>query len=213
VETPDRIAVALLTCDRYEYTERTLLTFLEHNYFLDRFVLLHGDDASSDARVFNLVEKAGFKTVVRMARRQGWLKARTALINAAAKRARWILFLENDCETLRPFPWFLFDQIAENETVDCLRLYGDNKSEPPSDENRCLTHNKITGRLVKWKKVKHAKEPAEMAHVHWSAQPSVTRSRPLMKLHYDGTDLQGYTVRVLENVTSHIGVVRTRELV
>ena len=61
--------------------------------------------------------------------------------------------------------------------------------------------------------MKHVTEPAEMAHVHWSAQPSVTRSVPLRKLHYDGTDLQGYTVRVLENVTSHIGVVRTRELV
>jgi hypothetical protein len=212
-ERVERIALALLTCDRYDYTERTVSTFLEQNYFLDRFVLLHGDDASSDARVFNLVEKAGFKTVVRNARRQGWLKARTALINEAAKRADWIFFLENDCESLRPFPWFLFDRIAQNGRVDCLRLYGENKSVPPLEESQCLTHNKITGRQVRWKSVKHAPEPAEMAHVHWSAQPSVTRSVPLRKLHYDGTDLQGYTVRVLENVTSHIGVVRTRELV
>ena len=208
----ERIALALLTCDRYDYTERTVSTFLEHNQFLERFVLLHGDDASTDERVMPFMQASGFRTIVQSTKRQGWMKARTALINQAAKRADWILFLENDCESLRPFPWFLFDVVAENGRVDCLRLYGANKSDPPSDENRCLTHNKITGRQVRWKPVKHAPEPAEMAHVHWSAQPSVTRSVPLRRLHYDGTDLHGFTVRVLENVTSHIGVVRTREL-
>jgi hypothetical protein len=206
------IALALLTCDRYDYTVRTVDSFLQHNPFLDRFILLHGDDCSTDERLVPYVQAAGFATVMQTTRRRGWLTARTLLITAAAKRADWILFLENDCESLRPFPWMLFDCVAENGKVDCLRLYGDNKSEPPTDENRCLAHNKITGKPVKWKKVKHAPEPAEMAHVHWSAQPSVTRAYQLRRLHYDGTDLRGATVRVLENVTSHIGVVRTREL-
>jgi hypothetical protein len=212
VDTSTRIAVALLTCDRYDYTERTVSTFLEHNPFLDRFILLHGDDASTDERVVPYVQAAGFHTVMQTKKRKGWLAARTALIDAAAKRSGWILFLENDCETLRPFPWFLFDLVSENRKVDCLRLYGENKSDPPTDENRCLSYNKITRKPVKWKKVKHAPEPAEMAHVHWRAQPSVTRAYQLRRLHYDGTDLCGGTVRVLENVTSHIGVVRTREL-
>jgi hypothetical protein len=224
VDTPTRIAVALLTCDRYDYTERTVASFLAHNPFLDRFILLHGDDASTDERVVPYVQAAGFKTVwqpnkprpVHLSARQIMeriLKARAGLFDAAGKRADWILFLENDIETLRTFPWFLFDCIAENGRVECLRLYGENKSEPPTDENRCLAYNKITRRPVKWKKVKHAPEAAEMAHVHWSAQPSVTRSFQLRRLHHTGTDLQGFTVRVLENVTSHIGVLRTRELV
>jgi hypothetical protein len=214
VDTPP-IALALLTCDRYDYTVRTVDSFLEHNpsELLGRFILLHGDDASTDERLVPYVQAAGFTTVMQAKKRRGWLGARTALIFEAAKRADWIFFLENDIETLRPFPWHLFNVISENGKVDCLRLYGDNKSDPPSPENQCLAHNKITGKRVRWKPLKHSPEPAEMAHVHWSAQPSVTRSYPLRRLHYDGTDLHGYTVRVLENVTSHIGDERTRDLV
>jgi hypothetical protein len=225
VETPDRIAVALLTCDRYDYTERTVSSFLEHNppELTSRFILLHGDDASTDERVVPYVQAAGFETVwqskgprpVDLTNRQmigRILNARAALFEAASHRAGWILFLENDIETLRRFPWFLFDHIAKVKKVDCLRLYGEYKSAEPNEEYRCLTYNKSTGRPVKWKRVKHAPEPAEAGHVHWSAQPSVTRSKALLRLHYDGTDLKGGTVRVRENVTSHIGIVRTREL-
>ena len=224
METPDRIAVALLTCDRYDYTERTVSSFLHHNPFLDRFILLHGDDASTDERVVPFVQASGFETVwqpkgprpLDLTNKQmigRILNARAGLFEAASQRADWILFLENDIETLRRFPWFLFDRIAKVKKVDCLRLYGEYKSAVPSEEYRCLTYNKSTGLPVKWKRVKHAPEPAEAGHVHWSAQPSVTRSKALLRLHHDGTDLKGGTVRVLENVTSHIGVERTRDLV
>ena len=211
IERVERIALALLTCDRYDYTERTVTTFLEHNPFLDRFILLHGDDASTDGRIRPLVAGAGFKTVVQLEERKGWLRARTALIDAASRRASWIFFLENDCETLRPFPWYLFDYVSRQENVDCLRLYGEYKSANRTGE-RCLPISKITRKPVRWKALKHAPEAAESAFVHWSAQPSVTRSGALRRLHYDGTDLKGRTVRVLENVTSHIGDVRTRDL-
>lgn len=206
------VAVALLTCvrdsdQRFRYLERTISSFLEHNPFHDRFVLIHGDDFSSDARVLPLVQAAGFRTVLQTSRPKGWLASRTALINKAARVANWVLFLEDDIEWLAPFPWRLFDHVARSRKVDCLRLYGEFKDAAGTD--RCLAHNKSTGRDVHWRPVKHAPEPAESAHVHWSAQPSVTRAEALRQLHYDGTDLRGYTVRVVENVTSHIGVERT----
>jgi GT2 family glycosyltransferase len=58
-----KIAVALLTCDRVEYTAKTLETFAQHND-LDRFVLLHADDGSEDTRNEDLAQSYGFTTVV-----------------------------------------------------------------------------------------------------------------------------------------------------
>lgn len=210
----ESIAVALLTCvdtgqpSRFAYTERTIATFLHHNPSPNRFILVHGDDASSDVRVPVLAHACGFKTIYQSGRRAGWREARASLIRKAAPLAPWTLLLENDIETLRPFPWALFDFVAPFQKVDCLRLYGRFKSA--KDTYPCLTVHKKTGQAVRWKPVKGAPEPAESAMIHWSAQPCVTRSDVVLRHHKDGTEPSGRTVRVTENVTSHIGVKRTR---
>ena len=78
-----KIAIALLTCDRFEYTKRTCETFLEHNDASD-FRLYYGDDASADQRVPELVESLGFRPVVRHATRQGCSYASDELLCGAA---------------------------------------------------------------------------------------------------------------------------------
>ena len=210
----EQIAVALLTCvdtgqpARFAYTERTIATFLHHNPVRDRFILLHGDDASSDVRVPVLANACGFETVHQTQRRAGWREARLGLIRHAARVAPWVLLLENDIETLRPFPWALFDFVATSPKVDCLRLYGRFKSS--GSTYPCLTVHKKTRLAVRWKPVKGAPEPAESSVIHWSAQPCATRSPVILQHHVKGTEPSGRTVRVTENVTSHIGVKRTR---
>lgn len=202
------IALCLLTCDRYAYTRRTLETWAAMND-ASRFTLLHGDDASSDGRVPDLARAYGFKTVVAQTRRRGWLVTRTALFEQAAKRkAAWVLFLENDIEWARPFPWALFDYLRKRSSVSCLRLYGAFKDRARRDP--CLPfHKQSREQPVKWKPIKFAPERAEVGRIHWSAQPSVTRTQDLLDLHHYGMESPDLTARVVENVTYHIGAERT----
>lgn len=202
------IAVALLTCDRYAYTETTLRTFAAHND-LSRFHLLHADDASTDPRVPELAWAHGFRTVAQSRVRKGWLAMRLALFEASAKRADWVLFLENDIEWLRAFPWPLFDYVSRQPNIYCLRLYGEFKDR--HGEDRCLAFHKHGPRThpVKWRPLKYAPEPAEAGCIHWGAQPSVTRAAPLLDLHRYGMECGDLTARVLDNVTAHIGIERT----
>jgi GT2 family glycosyltransferase len=201
------IAVALLTCDRVEYTQRTLETFAAHND-LDRFVLLHADDGSEDTSNNDLAQSYGFTTVVDHPTRRGWLVTRTRLLRRAAKRAAWILNLENDIETVRPFPWTLFEYASKDYSISCLRLYGQWKDRDRKDA--CLTRHKATGERVDWRPYRGAPESSQIARIHWSAQPSVTRADDLLSHHrISGPPLGGYTVRPKKNVTFHIGLERT----
>jgi hypothetical protein len=201
------IAVCLLTCDRADYTERTLRTFAAQND-TSRFRLLHADDASTDDRVPALAHAYGFQTVARSETRRGWLAMRIALFESAARQAEWILFLENDQEWLRAFPWAVFDYVRKQSNIYCLRLYGEYKDR---GEQPCMTVHKQGSRLqpVKWRRLKYAPERTQVGLIHWGAQPSVTRALPLLELHRYGMESGDLTARVLQNVTVHIGAQRT----
>jgi hypothetical protein len=206
-----RIAVLLMTCDRPAYTRRTLETFLAHNPDRSRFVLLHGDDASIAPDNLELAAAAGFRTVIRnTGRRRGILALRTALIDAAAPLTKWALVLENDLESRRPFPWALFDHVRYQSKFYALRLFGAFKDADQAEP--CKTVHQWTGRDVRWASLEGAPEPAEVADVHWSAQPTVTRTKALVALHHHHSRTLGLTARVVDNVMVHIGATRTREL-
>ncbi len=203
------IACCLQTCDRYELTARTLETFAAHND-LSQFRLLHADDASTDHESMRaLTMSYGFRTVFQTHERLGCTMVRWGLISAAVRRgADWILLLENDIETLRPFPWPLFEFVAKKDEVCCLRLYGRFKDVARTDP--CLKTHKHRGHsLVQWRPLKGAPEAAQIGEIHWSAQPAVTRAQALLDHHRYGTDPSGWTVRVKKNVMAHIGYERT----
>lgn len=204
-----KVAVCLLTCDRKHYTKRTLRTFAKHNAGDPNLILLHADDASRSRANLVLAEAHGFRTIVRNTKRVGWLGTRIELFDLASRQAEWIFFLENDIETLRPFPWAMFAyMIARHRNAYCLRLYGQFKDRDQQD--RCLdTHKRYGHRPVRWMPLPQAPEAAQIGRIHWSAQPCVTRANELLRLHRDGTEPSGLTMRVLNNVTSHFGVSRT----
>src|ERR1043165_7960935 len=119
------VAVCLQTCERFDYTARTIQTFLAMNHDRSRFDLIHGDDGSTDQRIVALAEASGFDTVMRSASPIGPIPFRAKLMDAArARGASWVLMLENDIESLRPFPWALFDFLQARPDVYCLRLFG-----------------------------------------------------------------------------------------
>jgi hypothetical protein len=203
------ITCCLQTCDRYELTAKTLETFAAHND-LSKFRLLHADDASEDYdRMRALVTGYGFRTVFQSHERVGMRMVRWGLISAAVRRgAEWILLLENDIETLRPFPWALFEHVSKHQDVSCLRLYGRFKDAARLDP--CLkTHKHRNHQLVKWRPFRDAPEASQIGEIHWSAQPCVTRAQALLRHHQTGEEPDGWTVRVKKNVMAHIGVERT----
>ena len=204
--SPVQIVVALQTCNRHDYTQWTLESFARHND-MSRFILLHGDDCSDDERVPVLPAEYGFRTVLRTARRHGWLATRRALLEVAAQMAPWVFLLENDIETVRPFPWALFDFVQQYPDVYCLRLYGQFKGR---GDQPCLTTHKREGHApVRWRPFRDAPVKSQVGRIHWSAQPCVTRSQDVLELHRRGTEPPGLTVRVKQNVTVHIGAERT----
>jgi hypothetical protein len=205
------IAVCLLTCDRVAYTSITVDSWTRFNGHDPRFLLLHGDDASRESTNGDLARAHGFRTVVQHTIRRGNVPTRVDLLKYAAKRAKWILILENDIESIRPFPWPLFDFVNAQPEVSSLRLFG--KFKDREGFQPCLTTHKREGHTpVEWHPARNAPEPAQVGRIHWSAQPTVTRSRELVELHRKGIEPPGLTVRVKANVMVHIGVERTQAL-
>ena len=204
------IAVCLLTCNREGYTRRTLESFLQHNPdAADRFRLFHADDASTTSENCALAAAAGFETIVRHSRRCGNLATRIAAIEAAASVAPWVFVLENDCESIRPFPWALFSFVSKNKHIYTLRLFG--RFKGAGRREPCRKYNKWTRTRVKWVPLEGAPEPAELGVVHWTSQPSVTRAKSIVALHRGARKL-GLTARVTRNVLNHFGDIRTNPL-
>jgi hypothetical protein len=203
-----QIAVCLLTCNRDAYTEKTVQTFAQFNAGDDRFVLLHGDDASDTPVNAQLAGDYGFTTVMQSTARRGWLPSRIELFRQAARYAQWVLLLENDIETLRPFPWKTFDVVWKQRDVTSFRLYGRFKDRQKTE--LCLATHKRNGHTpVNWRPWRFAPEPCQIGRIHWSAQPCVTRLNDLLDLHRHGHEPHGLTVRVKKNVMAHFGTERT----
>jgi hypothetical protein len=203
------ITVCLQTCDRADLTERTLSSLAAHND-LSRFDLLHADDASVDDRNDELAATHGFTTVVKTRERLGIASVRTSLIRAAKHRsASWVLLLENDIESVRPFPWPLFDFVRQQmPSVYCLRLYGRYKDR--EQQEKCLETHKHQGhKPVQWRPLRKAPEGSQIGIIHWSPQPAATRMQELWAYHCGHGDPDAQTVRVKSNVMVHIGAQRT----
>lgn len=115
---------------------------------------------------------------------------------------------------MRPFPWKLFHYMRKRiPSAYCLRLFGEFKDGDGLD--RCkTTHQWFPELSVKWKRLRQAPEPAQIARIHWTAQPAVTKTRAAFLLHAHPEEgrariRKADTVRVEENVLVHIGVERT----
>ena len=199
-----RVAIALTTCDRPAYTERTLLSLQRHND-LSRFVLLQGDDASQDSRNADMGRVMGFELVHAPTERQGHMAALRALVREAhARGCDFYLALQNDQEWVRPFPWEIFGIPG----WECCRLYGAMKMRSGP---RAVTGTHIMGtdRPIDWRPVVLGYELA--AEAHWSPQPCVTKTEALLDhVHLPTAKAVALayrpaTLRTVENVTFHIG--------
>jgi len=119
-----KIAVALLTCDRYDYTVKTVESFLRHND-PDDFLLFHGDDASTDNRIVPYVQSGGFSTTVQHTERLGCSPTTDELLHVVARCVEpdsVVLYLQNDMESIRPLPQQQIRELLAKPDISFVQL-------------------------------------------------------------------------------------------
>jgi hypothetical protein len=216
----ERVALGLITCERYDLTQATLTTFAGFNYAATFGAKLQADDASQDHRNVNLGMSYGYEPIYRPKERGGVIAATRAIVEEAYKRGfPWVLWLQNDFESARALPVELFNQVNGDSEVWALRLWGTYKAAKKGARDRACPEHIGRGRqIVDWKPYPSS-EPAEIGIAHYGAPPTFYRTDPLIWLLRKSEDekeamrLSGIidrsTVRVVDNVVWHIGTERT----
>ncbi|MBX3579907.1 MAG: hypothetical protein KF723_22115 [Rhizobiaceae bacterium] len=213
------MAVALTTCERYEYTAETVSAFCRFNaeaIAAGWLVLLHADDASEDRRVLDVVRDHGFETVGVHERRMGAQATRRTVVSAALARGlAFTMLLENDWVMVRPLPWAMIDYFASRDDCYTMRFFGPLR-ERHGDGWPCSTTHAGRGNAdPDWRPVADAPEPAEIGSIHMSTAPCCTRTRQLMSMLLESMSasdmmrasgkIDKLTLRCLDNVGWHFG--------
>jgi hypothetical protein len=126
--------------------------------------------------------------------------------------AEWMLLLENDWETVRPFPWQVFEAVKTK--VWAIRLYGQYKAR---DKQRPVSahHQGRNKADPGWQ----AYDGYEIGEIHWGNPPSVSRVKDVVWLHEGASSerdairksgrISDRVARVTDNVVYHIGEEHT----
>jgi len=141
-----RLVVALLTCDRLEYTRRTVESLLKHHP-PGTLMLFHADDASTDPEVCRYVQSRGFDTIVANTTRMGCSRTTELLMRAVAERVQpetMVIYLQNDFECLRPLPVLQLNELIARPDVEHVQL---SYRHPRSAYNKATIWKTEDGRL------------------------------------------------------------------
>ncbi len=134
-----KIVVGLLTCDRLEYTKKTVQSLLSQNR-QDDLLLLHADDASLDQRgICKYVQSQGFKTILANESRIGCSPTTDAFMSAIQNEIGDnlpVLYLQNDFECTRPIPFDEIFSLLSQEDIGFVQL---SYRRPRSRYNRNIT--------------------------------------------------------------------------
>ena len=140
-----KITVAILTCDRLSLTKRTVDSFISHNG-RDQFDLYFGDDASTSDETHEFMESRNIPCLVKHKRRLGCSPTTEELINKAMGSSdnEYVMYLQNDFETVRPMNIRLIERIFEDQKVGWIRLAGIYWN---NTEKEAHLYSKVNGRL------------------------------------------------------------------
>jgi len=231
----DRLIVLVLTCDRLNYTKRTVDSFLELNYSQMhgaglQFDLFYADDASigwDDMKAY--MQSRGFICIHRNETRAGCSPCtRDALLKCLhigrKREASWgykygLLYLQNDWESAASLPPLAsLRTIFSDKAVGWMRLYGAFKDK---EQKQPVSGKHLgNGKLANWMPYSRYKG-MEVAQIHWCYNPSITRlglikplfSEPVSResdVIHRSAKLSSYVaVRYPDNVMYHIGDVVT----
>lgn len=209
-------ALLLLTCDRPEYTRRTVES-LKRYVDLTQFALYHGDDCSSTDENSKVAADAGFQTVLSTTKRIGVGSMWSKLIKYAhEKNHDWIVLQENDWEWVRKFPFSALSHARLRDDVYCLRLYGVYKED---GKRKCgESHAGKDNKDPQWSS---ACNGWEVGDIHFGFPPNIIKtsvaryltsgitSEREARLKSGSVDL--LTMRPYQNFVYHFGEERTPE--
>jgi len=222
-----KIAICLLTCDRYAYTKRTIDSLLLRNQFqLSYFDFYYGDDASENPKVRQLADDAGFKCMFVNKKREGCSQSTAKLLNAVAATGKYgyIIYVQNDFECIRPIPVHAIHRsFLLNHNVGAIRLYGDYKTVKPYQADPIGTRwlGVPDKPEFKWKRLRGNiyGEELESARCHVGLPPFVIRGELIPKvfkqpkrtkdINMEWAKTNKSVGRFIDNVFNHIGFNKT----
>jgi len=120
-----KIAVGIVTCDRYDCTVETVESLLKHNDVLE-WKLFYADDASTDERVRPFMHSRGFIPVVLNTRRHGCTPTSDMMIREIRGRTGddwFLLYLQNDYRSVRPIPVANIEKMFDDPLIGSCRLW------------------------------------------------------------------------------------------
>jgi len=173
------IAVCLLTCGRFPLTRRTVESFGAQNGARPDLIRLHaaGDHEIFAARAF--ITEGGFVTVHAPNDRVPQMVSYRKLIEAAAlKGAEFVLWLENDWESVAPIPSIDFLRRTQKAGVVCWRLFGARRMQSDTDRGLVKTTQIGTDIPIEWKRDKSEKG-WELGRAHWGGGGCIATLRHL----------------------------------
>ncbi len=165
-----KIAACLLTCNRPELTEITASSFIRLNPGRTDIELLHADGGSDTSENAEIAQRYGFRSLINPTARIRHMETVRIFIREVALRADWMLWLENDWESVEPLPDQGFFRRATEQKVETIRLFGTHKMRDRiAGEYRLGTKDKIN-----WKPWT---EPGwEWGRAHWGCGGTIIRT-------------------------------------
>lgn len=170
-------AICLLTCDRPELTAIAAASFDRHHSARCDQLRLHCDGGSETGENVAIAKAHGFQTLVAPARRDriGQMATLRIFLDAITRYAcDWLLWLENDWETVTPLP---SESFLHESGADTVRLFGAKKfrSGPRqwAGARRILTRERIDWQpaMAGW----------EAARAHWGAGGTLVQAAVLQR--------------------------------
>jgi len=215
------LIVAFQTCNRAEYTARTLCSFKNHNRLSD-WLKFYADDASDDqVGMRRLVEQYGFEPVVLNTKREGIGKTASCLMEEVARRVghATVLYLQNDFESMRRIPLNVVEKVFSDPRVGWLRTAGEWK-DPGRERMIEDWASHCVPPCRNWTPTSYDGEEIEIGRSYFCHNPPPLASLevllPLMKdasSELESTAraarLPFLTARFKTNIVRHIGVEQT----
>src|SRR5262245_11916597 len=209
------IAVCLLTCGREELSSRTVVSFRENNRGRQDLILLHPAAAGSDPHRSRVIAINGsFSTIHSPAERVPQMVSYRELIQEAAlKGAEFVLWLENDWESVAPLPSLDFlRETRDDEELKIVtwRLFGVRRMRGRGDRGIVRTTQIGTDIPINWQPTKHA--GWEFGRCHWGGGGCIATLDHL-ESQYHRKRLKDVvtakpdlpTLRMVDNAMWHIG--------
>jgi len=219
-----KLAVGVLTCNRFEYTLKTVKSFTDLHWtdlkeYGGTFEMYYLDDASTDQKVCDLMDSWEITPIAKHKRMKGCSPSTDELLNGIHDRtdAPYTLYLQNDFECVDILPMKDIDNLfKKNPDIAAVRLFHDFKDEAHKVPVSKVNLTDQTHPSAIWTP---CTPYFEVASIHWGLNPIIMRTELIPKV-YKGIKKEADTfprqgalnmkcARTLKNYFYHIGAKKT----